>query len=106
MAALGRDPANAARADARSQPRRPAQLRPAYDGACARVPFLLGCLASRLSWETHLRSEARRFTPSGRGWGEGVTMFPYCNAGTPSSHLLQPKLDLSDFGHASWRSRA
>jgi hypothetical protein len=26
--------------------------------------------------------------PQGRGWGEGVTMFPYRAAGAPSSHLL------------------
>jgi hypothetical protein len=26
--------------------------------------------------------------PKGRGWGEGVTMFPYRTAGAPSSHLL------------------
>jgi len=26
--------------------------------------------------------------PKGRGWGEGVTIFPYRTAGAPSSHLL------------------
>jgi hypothetical protein len=26
-------------------------------------------------------------------------MIPYRTAGAPSSHLLQPKSDLSDFGH-------
>jgi hypothetical protein len=26
--------------------------------------------------------------PKGRGWGEGVTIFPYRTARTPSSHLL------------------
>jgi hypothetical protein len=37
--------------------------------------------------------------PKGRGWGEGVTKIPYRTAEAPSSHLLQPKSDLSDFGH-------
>jgi len=49
--------------------------------------LLLFTLLQNVSYE--MRDTAfHSLAPKGRGWGEGVTMFPYRTAGTPSSHLL------------------
>jgi hypothetical protein len=46
------------------------------------------------------------FSPWGRRWDEVAPAVRYGIIVTPSPRPLQPKSDLSDFGHVSWRSRA